>query len=245
LADEGAERCDQGLPHRAGLFRAEMSEDDLDAQIRRIDPDRWLSSRFIADSAARADVLTIYAYDNELARAPKVASNPLLGEIRLTWWREALDEIYGGLPVRAHPVARALDEVVKRHDLARPPLEAMIDARYRELEPRPMAETEALDWARDTGGLAAQLAARILDPAADPKMALAGGSAWALGHRLDAQPELRPTFMNVILAARTACRSLSSAAFPAVAHAVFAGRPSQNDFARRLRLTVAIARGKI
>jgi hypothetical protein len=56
---------------------------------------------------------------------------------------------------------------------------------------------------------------------------------------------LRPAFLNVIHAARSASRNLSVAAFPAVAHAVFAGRPSQNDLARRMRLTLAVARGKI
>jgi phytoene synthase len=121
----------------------------------------------------------------------------------------------------------------------------MIDARYRELDPAPMAEAEALDWARDTGGLSAKLAVEVLDPASDAKMALAGGSAWALGKRLGETPELRPTFLKVIHAARSASRSLSVAAFPAVAHAALAGRPARNDFARRLRLTIAVARGKI
>src|ERR1700761_6769468 len=76
---------------------------DLDALIRRVDPDRWLSSRFIADPAVRAEVVAVYAFDNELARAPRVASSALLGEMRLTWWREALEEIYEGRPVRQHP----------------------------------------------------------------------------------------------------------------------------------------------
>jgi len=222
------------------------SEDlELDDLVRRVDPDRWLSSRFIADPAARADVVTLYAYDHELARAPRVASNALLGEMRLTWWREALDEIYGGKPVRAHPTAQALAGVVARHSLSRAPLEAMIDARYRELDAAPMSEAEILDWARDTGGLSAQLAAQVLDPATDARMALAGGSAWALGKRLAAQPDLRPVFLKVIHAARSASRSLSVAAFPAVAHAALAGRPASNDFARRLRLTIAVARGKV
>jgi phytoene synthase len=219
--------------------------DDLDALIRRIDPDRWLSSRFISAAEARADVVAIYAYDNELARAPRVASNSLLGEVRLTWWREALDEIFEGRPVRQHPAAQALARVVKRRGLTRTPLEAMIDARYRELDPEPMGEAEALDWSRDTGGLSAQLAAEILDPATDSKMALAGGSAWALGKRLTDTPDLRPTFLKVIHAARSASRALSVTAFPAVAHAALAGRPSTNDFARRLRLTIAVARGRI
>ncbi|MFL5298303.1 MAG: squalene/phytoene synthase family protein [Phenylobacterium sp.] len=220
-------------------------ESDLDDVVRRRDPDRWLSSRFIALPDARADVIALYAYDTELARAPKVASNALLGEIRLTWWREALDEIFGGKPVRRHPTAQALAATVERHALSRGSLETMIDARYRELDPAPMSEAELLDWARDTGGLAAQLAAQVLDPQTDPKMALAGGSAWSLGKRLEANPDLRPTFLRVIHAARSASRALSVAAFPAVAHAALAGRPASNDFARRLRLTIAVARGKV
>jgi len=218
---------------------------DLDALIRRVDPDRWLSSRFIGALDARADVIAVYAFDHELARAPKVASNALLGEMRLTWWREALAEIFEGRPVRHHPAAQALAQAVQRRGLDRGSLETMIDARYRELDPAPMAEGELLDWARDTGGLAAQLAAKTLDPKSDPKMALAGGSAWSLGKRLAETPDLRPTFLKVVHAARSASQALSVEAFPAVAHAALAGRPASNDFARRLRLTIAVARGKI
>ncbi|MDZ4052453.1 MAG: phytoene/squalene synthase family protein, partial [Phenylobacterium sp.] len=43
--------------------------DDLDALVARVDPDRWLSSRLIADAQDRADVIVLYAYDHELARA--------------------------------------------------------------------------------------------------------------------------------------------------------------------------------
>jgi phytoene synthase len=223
----------------------EAASSDLDALIRRVDPDRWLSSRFIGQADARADVVTVYAFDNELARAPRVASNALLGEMRLTWWREALEEIFEGRPVRQHPTAQALAATVERRGLKRELLETLIDARYRELDPAPMNEGELLDWARDTGGLSAQLVAQVLDPTTESKMALAGGSAWALGKRLADAPDLRPTFLKVIHAARSASRTLSVAAFPAVAHAALAGRPASNDFARRLRLTIAVARGKI
>jgi phytoene synthase len=222
---------------------------DLDALVRRVDPDRWLSSRFIGDAQARADVVVLYAYDHELARAPKVASNALLGEIRLTWWAEVLDEIFEHRPVRHHPTAQALAELVVRRGLPRPPLEAMIEARYRELDPAPMSEAEGLDWARDTGGRTSELAATILDPAADAQLALAGGSAWALARRLPDAPDLRPAFERVLEAARSASRSLSVAAFPAVAHATFAvdrARAVQRpELTNRLRLIAAVARGRI
>src|SRR5690606_10373866 len=142
-----------------GPFHWMTMDDDLDQLVRRADPDRWLASRFVQDPGLRAEVVAVYAFDYELGRAPRVASSPLLGEMRLTWWREALDEIYEGRTVRHHPTAEALAAAVQRHHLAREILETMIDARYRELDASPMTETEALDWARDTAGRAAEAAA--------------------------------------------------------------------------------------
>ncbi len=209
--------------------------DDLDALIRRVDPDRWLSSRFVGDAQARADVIALYAFDHELARAPKVASNALLGEIRLTWWREVLDEVFEGRPVRHHPTAQALAAAVAHHGLPRAALEAMIDARYRELDPTPMSAAEAAEWARGTAGQAAAVAARILDPTSDPSAAEAAGAAWMLARRGQA-PDMA--------AARAGARKLSAAAFPAVAHATLAGR-SDSEFGKRLRLLLAVALGRI
>lgn len=219
-------------------------DDDLDALVRRVDPDRWLSSRFIADPQARADVVTIYAYDHELARAPKVASNALLGEIRLTWWREALDEIYEGRPVRRHPTAQALADLALRRTLPRAPLEAMIDGRYPELDKLRMDPKDALTWARDTAGQAGEIAASILAPGADPGPARAVGAAWALARRAADAPALQGTADTALRGAREAVRKLDEAAFPAVAHAALIGR-RRGPLADRLRLTWAVARGRI
>jgi len=214
--------------------------DDLDDTIRRVDPDRWLSSRFVGDAALRADVIAIYAYDHELARAPKVASNSLLGEIRLTWWREMLDEAYEGRHVRHHPTAQALADVIARRQLPREPLEAMIDARYRELDATPMTDAEALEWARGTAGEAARVVARILDPNADSARAVLPGATWALGRR--PLPALAAVQAAV---ARRDARALSAAAFPAVAHAALVLHPARSELGRRLRLTLSVARGRI
>lgn len=219
--------------------------DDLDELICRVDADRWLSSRFVADPIVRADLVSLYALDHELARAPKVASNPLLGEIRLTWWREVLDEAFEGRPVRRHPTAQAIADVIVRRQLPRGPLEAMIDARYRELDPTPMSALEALDWARDGGGQTAALAVEILDPKTQTELALAAGSAWALSRRLPLEPDLQGVFDQTLATARTAVRHLSVAAFPAVAHLGLLSHPSSSDFTKRMRLTMIVARGQI
>ena len=129
--------------------------EDFDALVRRVDPDRWLSTRFVADPAARADVLALYAFDHELARASAVTSTPLLAEIRLTWWIEMLDEAYGGRSVRRHPVAQALADVIARRVLPRSAVEPMIESRLAVLETGgPASEAETV-----------YAAALILDPA--------------------------------------------------------------------------------
>ena len=222
---------------------------DLDALVGRVDPDRWLSSRFIADPLARGDVIALYAFDHELARAPRVATNVLMGEIRLTWWREVLDEVFDGRAVRAHPTARALAAVIARHALPRAPLEAMIEARYRELSAEPMRLGEALEWADGTAGCAAVLAGQILDPAADAATARAGGRAWAIGRLIGTAGLAGPDVGPVLARALSDAKGLSALAFPAVAHATLArvrarGR-RPGDLEARLRLTLAVALGRV
>ena len=222
---------------------------DLDDQARRLDPERWLSSRFIADPEARADVIAIYAFDHELARAPKVASNSLMGEIRLTWWREVLDEVFEGRPVRQHPTAQALAAAIGRHGLPRDPLEAMIDARYRELDPAPMNLADALEWARGSAGGAARAVALILDPKADLVRAERAGEAWAIGMLMGTAGMEGEAAQAALAEALAAGQGMSVAAFPAVAHATLArvrarGRRA-SDLEVRLRLFWASARGRL
>jgi phytoene synthase len=236
----------------------EPPEDFRDA-LKRTDPDRWLSARFVGDEAARADVLAVYAFDGELARAPRVASSALMGEIRLTWWREALDEIFEGRRVRGHPVALALAEAVGRHGLPRAPLEAMIDARYAELDPGPLGHAAAASLAEQSAGRAAEVAARILGESCEAALAevRACGGLWALSllllnRRISAAEAdaARTGAADTLAAARTAAGALLGvAAFPAVAHATLAdaylGGRRPSDLGRRLRLTWAVARGRI
>ena len=189
-------------------------EDDLDALIRRVDPDRWLTSRFIADQRARADVLALYAFDHELARALKVASTPLLAEIRLTWWREALDEIFAGEAVRRHPIAEALAGAVRRRGLTRAPLEAMIDGQIAALDDAMLDEAAILGWADAVEGSVASLAATVLDPAASAQAAATAGRAWGLAllRRSGRAPEavLRPLLASALAEARAAAARRSA-----------------------------------
>ncbi|MBV8683406.1 MAG: squalene/phytoene synthase family protein, partial [Caulobacteraceae bacterium] len=95
-----------------------MAGDEIEDVVRRTHPDQWLASRLIGDPVARSDFLTLYAFDAELARAIRVTSSPLMAQIRLTWWSEALDEIAGGGRVRTHPLAQRIGNLVRRRRLS-------------------------------------------------------------------------------------------------------------------------------
>jgi phytoene synthase len=213
---------------------------DLDQGLRRSDPDRWLTTRFIADPAARADVVAIYAYDAELTRARQVASNALMTEIRLTWWREVLDQIYGSAAVRQHPIAQALSDVVRRHGLPRAPLEAMVDARIDALEKPTLLDDEATAWARGVGGSAAQLAARALG-AERPQDAAAAGEAWGLVLlRRAGLISGGALVRNALRSAGADARRLSVTAFPAALPATLArAGDSASELEKRARLICA------
>ncbi len=228
---------------------------DLDALVRRVDPDRWLSSRFIADPQARADVIAIYAYDHELARAPRVATNPLMGEIRLAWWREVLDEVFEGRHVRHHPTAQALAEVVRRRGLPREPLEAMIDGRYRQLDPEPLNAEDASALAVSTAGRA-NLLANIIIQAREPEYAPhLWSDIWMLSRLVldgriaeQALPSVQAEIRVSLIEARK-FESVEMELFPAVAHATLASLYAQGkrpgELEKRLRLVWAVARGEI
>jgi phytoene synthase len=235
---------------------------DLDHSVRHGDPDRWLASRFIADPAARADVVAIYAFNLELARIAESVHEPLMGEIRLTWWREALDEVFAGGAVRRHPVAEALEGAVRRRGLARAPLEAMVDARFSDLEADALADDAALEGYIDaTAGAVMALAVAItggVDAAAVRPAARAWGLAGLLRLRTAGverlpvtwdEARVRKTVRAALNEARVDVASLPVAAFPAVAYATLAGPYASgrtpSELEKRLRLTAAVMCGRV
>src|ERR1700681_4335702 len=74
--------------------------------VRRADPDRYFSALF-APAAVRPHLMTLYAFNHEVARVAETVRQPMMGEIRLEWWRETLEGARNGAP-RNHDVARAL-----------------------------------------------------------------------------------------------------------------------------------------
>ncbi|SMO40821.1 Phytoene/squalene synthetase [Ruegeria faecimaris] len=107
-----------GLPSSGGGGRVTVQfNDDLKAcaaLVHRADPDRFMAA-MAAPVSARSVLFPIYAMNVEVARAPWVTQEAMIAEMRLQWWRDALQEIAEGPTVRRHEVVTPLSQVLSPH----------------------------------------------------------------------------------------------------------------------------------
>ncbi|MEJ6388868.1 squalene/phytoene synthase family protein [Gymnodinialimonas ulvae] len=137
--------------------------------VARGDPRRFRAA-MAAPLAAREILLPLYAFNIEVSRAPWLTEEPMIAEMRLQWWRDALEEVALGKG-RRHEVVDALgfldadgaarlDQLVaaRRWDIYKDAFEdaahfdeyldrtgsALIEAGCRALGGRPDATTKAI-----------------------------------------------------------------------------------------------------
>ncbi|MDZ7627911.1 MAG: squalene/phytoene synthase family protein [Parvularculaceae bacterium] len=223
------------------------------ALIAEADEDLNLSLNYAAPED-RARLAALFAFLIELRRIPSSVSEAPLGEIRLQWHREALDEIVASKRPRAHPVVTALAGAVDVAS-ARPILETLIDARARLLyEPR---FTTLGDLRAFLAAAEAPLAVLALGSADTARMGAAQGLAEA--HALARlAPALAPAIAEEAAAAALdlharhapALAGLSAGAFGRIAYLALtrghAARPAGEAWPvmKRLALLRAVASGR-
>lgn len=157
------------------------SNKELIETLRIHDRDRFLASLLMPEHYRNA-VSTLYAFNAEISRIRDVVSEPIPGEIRLQWWRDAIKG--DTQEARANPLAAALLDVIATHDLPRDIFDKMLLARAFDLyhDPLPtMADFET--YAGETTSLLFRLSALIASK--DQHAALAdaaghGGVAYCL-----------------------------------------------------------------
>ncbi|KQW83595.1 squalene/phytoene synthase family protein [Brevundimonas sp. Root1279] len=204
----------------------------LDDQVRAADPDRWLSSRFVADPQARADLIALYAFEAELLAIPTRVTQPLLAEMRYAWWREQMDGVFAGVARKGHPVLEALTDLVVRRGLDRAPFDALIEAHIGRVH----GEPHDLD-AFYVGPM--QAAVQVLAGPGHEAAVAEAARVWAL-----AQTGRGDEALTHRARANQALSGLPPAAFPAVAHATLAKTDAPEPL-KRLRLVWAVVRGRL
>jgi 15-cis-phytoene synthase len=138
----------------------------LAASVRAADPDRYFATLF-APAGRRPFLFALYAFHAEVARVAETVREPMLGAIRLEWWRETCEAASKGT-ARNHDAARGLASLFAEGRVGLADLEALIAARAFDSSADHLADFAALEnYVDSTGGAVMRLAARILtgDPA--------------------------------------------------------------------------------
>ncbi len=129
--------------------------------VREYDNDRFLSVLF-APADYREDLFALYAFNLELSKIRETVSEPLIGRMRLQFWRDSIPQLSGDTPP-SHYVAEAMSSAVKLHDLPAAPLNQIIDTRETDLDDVPPKNLDAIvDYAEGTSASLINLACGIL-----------------------------------------------------------------------------------
>ncbi len=116
--------------------------------VRTHDPDRYVSMLFVP-KPWQFSLFTLYAFNVELARIADQISEPLLGEMRLEWWRGAIDTKgrgdAGEEERTGHPIADSMRMLMQATQLNKNLLLGMIDARSFDVTDTIMPDRSALN----------------------------------------------------------------------------------------------------
>ena len=156
-------------------------------QVRRYDYFRYFAAMFAAGEARRG-LIALYAFNLEIASVRERVSEALLGQMRLQWWRDTIEEIFAGT-TRNHSVVSELAWAITAFELPQNGLERLIEGRMFDLEDQPPEDSGALTlYASATSGQLAALAASICGQPDSASSADALGTSWGMTGLLRALP---------------------------------------------------------
>ncbi|WP_342075873.1 squalene/phytoene synthase family protein [Yoonia sp. SS1-5] len=146
-----------------------MSFEACAALVERADPERFRAA-MAAPLPARRILFPLYAFNVEVARAPWVTEEPMIAEMRLQWWRDALEEIAAQGNVRRHDVVDALADVLDPPGAAA--LDRLVAARRWDIYKDPFEDPAHFDdYINATSGALMWTAARLLGEAEESVVA--------------------------------------------------------------------------
>lgn len=175
--------------------------------LRQHDPDRF-GAVLVARPQDRPALLTLYALNLEIARAPFQSSEPMLAEMRLQWWVDRLDEMGQG---KAPPLHDVLTPLWEAWGTGAGALEPLAEARRRDCAREPFEEVaEAVAYVEATAGQLMWQAARRCGAAEGHReivMAQARGAGLAAWLR--ALPQLQGMRLGLAAPSPEAARELA------------------------------------
>jgi phytoene synthase len=204
--------------------------------------ERYLSA-LLARGQTRDDLIVLAAFAGEIARIPPLVSEPMMGEIRLQWWREAIEN--GNPAARSgHPVADLMRDVARRRRLPAGLLIGFIDAHAVGLSDAGLPDDQALrSFLARTEGTLFELALAITGraPGTDAALVAAAGEAYGLTRMLIEFAALQSQGRTLVPATRLEAAGLSAGALRTGAAGSRLG-PVLAGYAAEARLALGQAR---
>lgn len=131
------------------------------ALVEKGDPERF-AAVMASPLTARRVLFPLYAFNVEVSRAPWVTQEPMIAEMRLQWWRDALEEIAKGGPVRRHEVVTPLSRILD--PTAAEMLDRLVAARRWDIYKEAFEDaTHFESYLMDTAAVLMSVAVRALD----------------------------------------------------------------------------------
>lgn len=141
-----------------------------------LDPDRILALSYVP-ARRRPAVEALWKLDLAMGQALAGGREPLISQIKLAWWREALEKL-DRAPAPAEPVLQAVAAYVLPAGVSGAELAAMEAGWAVLLSPEPLTRAELESYAAARGGLLFRHSAALLG--GGHEAALGAGEAWAL-----------------------------------------------------------------
>jgi phytoene synthase len=225
------------------------SSEVLPQDIKVKSEDVRLACAFIPDADKRGEVLTLFAFLETLREIPDRTTDALMGEIRLRWWYEAIDEIEQGMVLRYHPLTEALKMLIARYALAPKTFHDLIEGQMPLLDKGPLTIKEALGVVDRGEGNLFRLMAQVLGETADmTDLARLYGLAQIKATRdiSDAgDMELAHLKREAVKAAKILPTALMPLALPAALSASYWRGLAPGPLSKRLRLFWSFMTGRI
>lgn len=140
--------------------------------LKESDRDRYLTVLF-APKKCRSALASLYAFNVEITRIAETVREPMIGEIRLRWWRDAIESHKSG---EGNPVLSALLSSIHQYDLPKAAFLRYCDARVFDLYDDQMPDIASLEgYCGETASAILQLSCQILDKDAAMKTTEASG----------------------------------------------------------------------
>jgi phytoene synthase len=208
-----------------------------------------LSCAFIPDAEKRGEVLALFTFLEILRDIPERTTDPLMGEIRLRWWYEAIEEIEQGRPVRYHPLTEALKAIIVRYSLSAKDFLDLIEGQMPLLDKGALTIKDALGVVDRGEGHLFRMAAKVLgeDTALTDIARLCGMTQIKATRGLSDAGEMEFSHLKreVQKAAKILPASLMPLALPSALATIYWQGGKPGPLAKRFRLLWSFVTGRI